>query len=76
MKNKMVNNLKIGDVIELPDELELTVNTEDGIIVFIEFDEETPDVLHLYIKSEDKSKNIHTDNRFEPYWRIVTVANK
>ena len=78
MKRKNENNdIQIGELIELYDPLELDLFTsEDGIVVFIEVDPDTPHVKHVYLKSEDKSKNILKDPRFEDFYRVITISNE
>ena len=65
--------MKVGDIIEIMDNVDYSITTK-GTIRLIEPDDEIPDLWYLYVRANDESLNIQLDPRIGNYWTI-TRAN-
>lgn len=58
----------VGDKVVVINSIDDT-NVENGVIVYMELDHETP-VVWLYIKAEKEELNINYDPRFGNFWLL------
>lgn len=65
--------MKVGDIIEIMDDIDYSITTK-GTIRLIEPDDEIPDLWYLYVRANDESLNAQFDPRIGNYWTI-TRAN-
>jgi hypothetical protein len=64
-------NVQIGERVEVEDEI--TGICEVGTVIFLEPDDEFPEVTYVYLKHEDDHMNDKFDQRFGNFWKMTTI---
>ena len=67
--------MKVGDIIEIMDDIDYSITTK-GTIRLIEPDDEIPDLWYLYVRANDESLNNQFDPRIGNYWTITRVNDE
>lgn len=72
-----MEGIRVGSLIRIQDDIDPSMY-HDGIIVYIEPDDEMEDLLWYYVRSNEESFNTQTDPKLNrTFWRLIeSCSNK